>query len=181
MKKTIGFLAILIILLFAAGAYSQYTQPYRISYASINAALTGNPLPILQGGTNASTAAGALTNIGGAPATWNVMSEGTNYTVGAGAASEAYGTYFLDTAGITFQLPAGVKGMHCCFQATTAAAMSVKTASSDVLTLNGVALTANHKATSSSLAGDTLCIYCTAANAWSVLPGINVDFTDGGL
>jgi hypothetical protein len=109
-----------------------------------------------------------------------IVSKSTNYTLGTDAAKENYNGLVLITAVATLTLPSAVVGMNACVIATGAFSVSVDVNGSDHWILNGTALTAGNKVTSSGVTGDTLCWVCGTANTWYILPGANVNWIDGG-
>ncbi len=109
-----------------------------------------------------------------------IISIAADYTLGSYKIDEAYGYLVLVTAAATIQLLPGIIGMNSCIMSTAANLISVKPSPGDHFVLNGTALTAGNKVSSSSLAGDTLYFVCGAANTIYILPGINVNWVDGG-
>jgi hypothetical protein len=93
-------------------------------------------------------------------------------------ASECSGYLVKVTGAATVTLPAGVQGYNLIIYVPAAAAVSVKPAGSEAIVLNGTALAAAHKVTSTSTAGDSITMIHDGAN-WIVL-GVAA-WTDGGV
>jgi hypothetical protein len=95
-------------------------------------------------------------------------------------ADQLRGQLITLTGAITPKLPVAQIGMNAAMISLDATAKNIDPDDGDHFVLNGTALGAGHKALSASLAGDTLAFICIAANTWEIIPGINVNWTDGG-
>jgi hypothetical protein len=103
----------------------------------------------------------------------NVSSKtAATYTVGTDAATESYGTLFLngDNDAIDFTLPSAVAGMSACFVQSqgAAGAITVQPATGDYLVVDGVRGTAATDYTSSGAGADKLCVIAADATDWIV-------------
>lgn len=127
--------------------------------------------------------------VGGGIATPSIAAAGTDYasplitisprgTTGDISVAEASGAFVKVTAAITLTLPAGVAGYNLIVYSSGANAVSVKPATGEVIVLNGTALTANNKVTSTSTAGDMVTLIHDGTN-WIVLGSST--WTDGGV
>jgi hypothetical protein len=117
-----------------------------ISFSAINMATTGT----IQGATKIN-------------ADSNGMSQGEMTTAGM------YGTFYTATGAGTWNLPAAAAGMCFCIYSTTAAAIVINPDNSDVITLNGTALSAGDSITSASGAGDFICLLAVSDSSWLTL------------
>lgn len=84
-------------------------------------------------------------------------------------AAQCYGSLNIVNAAITVTLPAAASGMSICVLSTAAAAVNVDVDASDVIYLNGVALSAGDKITSASAAGDFICLVSSGTVNWYTL------------
>lgn len=107
-----------------------------------------------------------------------VITKAANYTLGTDSANEAYGYLLTMTATGTVTLPAVVVGMSVCVYSTTAAAVHVDPNASDRIILNGTALDDGDKLSSSSAAGDYICVIGESSSGWLTLGQSGV-WTDG--
>ena len=108
-----------------------------------------------------------------------IVTKNASYTLGTDASKENYGGLVYLTAAATLTLPSAVSGMNGCVMSTGTFSISVDVNIADHWVLNGTALTAGNKVTSTGVTGDTLCWSCGAANTWYILPGTNVNWIDG--
>lgn len=92
-------------------------------------------------------------------------------------ADQCYGSIIEVSAAKTVTAPAGVGGMNLILRASAAVAISFDPNGSEVITLNGVALTGGHKVTSTGAINDSAAFYHNGT-AW-VIPGYTA-WTDGG-
>lgn len=124
------------------------------------------------GGTT--PAAGTFTTLG---------YDSTTVTVGstrAILAAELKGQTLLVTGAYTGSLPTAAAGYHGIFEATTAAAFSVDvTTGTDIIELDGTALTAGNKITSDGTKRARVHIRCDAAGTY-IATSLNAVFIDGG-
>jgi hypothetical protein len=90
----------------------------------------------------------------------NGMSQGEMTTAGM------YGTVFFATGAGTWNLPAAAAGMSILVYSTTAAAIVINPDNSDVIVLNGTALSAGDSITSASGAGDYIALVAIDATTW---------------
>ena len=123
------------------------------------------------------TSTGAIATTGILTGAVGVISKGANYTLGTDASKEAYGYWVFVTATATVTLPAVATGMSVCVYSTTAAAVHVDPDGSEVVTLDGTALTGGTKVTSDSGAGDFICLIGDGSG-WTTL-GRSGTWTDG--
>ena len=98
--------------------------------------------------------------------------------VTAPTAAQSYGCLNIINAAATVTLPAAASGMSMCILSVAAAAVSVDVDGSDVIYLNGVALSAGDKVTSASAAGDFICLVSSGTVNWYTL-GRSGTWTDG--
>jgi len=104
-----------------------------------------------------------------------VVVQGTDITL---TASQCMGNFIEMTATGTVNLPPGVQGYNLMVYVSTASAVSLKPAGSEAIVLNGAALTAGHKVTSTSTAGNSVTLVHDGTN-WIVLGSST--WTDGGV
>jgi hypothetical protein len=94
------------------------------------------------------------------------------YTVGTDAATESYGTLFIngDNDAIDFTLPSAAAGMSACFVQSqgAAGAITVQPATGDYLVVDGVRGTVATDYTSSGAGADKLCVIAADATDWIV-------------
>ena len=83
--------------------------------------------------------------------------------------AEAYGYMGWATGTGTWTLPAAVAGMNLCIYSTIAAAIVINPDDSDVIYLNGTALSAGDSITSASGAGDFICLIARDGTNWHTL------------
>ncbi len=105
----------------------------------------------------------------------NIITDNDDHSV---TGAEAYGGFGVATGTGTWTLPAAAAGMNFCVYSTTAAAVNVDVDGSDVITLNGTALSAGDKITSASGAGDFICLLAVSDSSWLTLGRSGV-WTDG--
>ena len=98
--------------------------------------------------------------------------------VASPSAAQMYGSLNIVNAAITVTLPAAASGMSICVLSVAAAAVNVDVDASDVIYLNGTALSAGDKVTSASAAGDFICLVAGDATNWYTL-GRSGTWTDG--
>ena len=117
-----------------------------ISWSALNMATTGT----IQSGVKINTDS-------------NGMTSGEMTTAGM------YGAFYVAGGAGTWALPAAAAGMNFCIYSTTAAAVVVNPDDSDVITLNGTALSAGDSITSASGAGDFICLLAVSDSSWLTL------------
>ncbi len=104
-------------------------------------------------------------------------STASNYTVGTTDAREAYGGVVYVTSAATISLPAIAVGMSVTVITIGAIAVSVDPNGSEVVFLDGVALTGGHKITNLSTAGDIAVLTYKGSGVWYAATNA---WTDGG-
>ena len=85
------------------------------------------------------------------------------------SAVQAYGYVHWATGAGTWVLPAAVAGMSVTVYSTTAAAIVINPNDSDVIYLNGTALSAGDSITSASGAGDFIRLIARDATNWHTI------------
>lgn len=91
---------------------------------------------------------------------------------------KCYGSLISVSGAATITLPAGSTGMSVVVVTQGAVAVNVKPNGSEVLVLDGTALTAAHKATNTSHAGDLIVLTFEGSGTWYAASNT---WTDGGL
>jgi hypothetical protein len=130
-----------------------------INYGSIKLITTG----AIQGGMNIiGTFASPITSTGA-------------YTL---TAANSYGSMLIYNDTDVVQLVAAVAGMNFCIYEAAATVLTVEPYSSDVIVLNGTALTGGHNFTLTAAAGNYVCMFSDAANHWITL-GFKGTLADG--
>lgn len=81
-------------------------------------------------------------------------------------AAEQYGYFHWATGAGTWNLAGAAAGMSFCIYSTTAAAIVINPDDSDIIVLNGTALSAGDSITSASAAGDFICLIAKDAEYW---------------
>lgn len=137
-------------------------------------------------GNNANATGGFSTGTGTATLTNKTINNGTN-TLAVNTASyaanhtattaECYGSVLYVTAAATITLPAVAAGMSLTVITIGAVAVSVDPNASEILVLDGTALTGGHKATNLSTAGDIITLTYYGSGSWH---GASNAWTDGG-
>ncbi len=133
--------------------YFQNDQSVYLTPSAATLTLTGNLV-------TTGTISGGLPRLG----TW--ASPITSVGAYALAAANAYGTwiYYNDTDEIT--LPAGVAGMSVCVQVPAATLVPVGPNGTDVIVLEGTALSAGQAFSIAAVAGNFACLIADAVNHW---------------
>jgi hypothetical protein len=123
--------------------FSSSTGVTKLDFSALNLATTGT----ISGATPSTTDANGMTI----------------------SAAQAYGYIHWATGAGTWNLPAAAAGMSLCVYSTTAAAVVINPDDSDVIVLNGTALSAGDSITSASGAGDFVCLIARDAEYWHTM------------
>jgi hypothetical protein len=108
-----------------------------------------------------------------------VLVKTANYTLGSGAAREAYGyMVIVKNTTSTVTLPAAVVGMSCGVYSESAVVVRINPDGNDIITLNGTPLAQGHDIYSAGAAGNFICLISDVANKWKTLGSSGV-WTDG--
>lgn len=89
--------------------------------------------------------------------------------VASPTAAQTYGSLNIVDAAITVTLPPAAAGMSTCVLSVSAAAVIIDVDASDVVYLNGTALSAGDSITSASAAGDFICLVSSGTVNWYTL------------
>ena len=108
-----------------------------------------------------------------------IVTKTSAYTLGTDDSNEAYGYAVFLTNATTLTLPSAVAGMSFCVYSTDANVKTIEPNGSDVITLDGAALTAGHNITSDGAAGDFICMISQAANNWVSFGSGKTAWNDG--
>jgi hypothetical protein len=123
--------------------FSSSTGVTKLDFSALNLATTG-------------TIQGAI----------NINSDNNGMSSAEMTSAGMYGTAFFATGAGTWNLPGAAAGMSFCVYSTTAAAIVINPDNSDVIVLNGTALSAGDSITSASGAGDFVCLVALDATNW---------------
>lgn len=138
-----------------------------------NVAITGGTINNAAiGGTN--PAAGTFTTLDG---NVSIITDSSSCNI---TAAQMKGQTHVVTGAYTLSLPTAVVGYHACFMASTAAVFSIDVVTgTDVLVLNGNALTAGNKATSDGAIYSECYVECNVAGKYIITSTQGI-FVDGG-
>lgn len=121
--------------------------------------------PILFNGAGGTPSSMVGTNITAIPVT--VKTTAANYTIGTTSAQELWGGVIFVTAACTLTIPAVAAGQSFTVITEGAVAVSVDPNASDLIVLDGVALSDGDKITNLSTAGDMAVFVARDATGWS--------------
>jgi hypothetical protein len=124
---------------------------------------------ITEDGTSASFGALNLVTTGSIQAGIKISSDANGMSSSEMTAVGLYGTMFFATGAGTWALPAAAAGMNFCVYSTGANAIVINPDNSDIITLNGTALSAGDSITSASGAGDFICLVAADTTNWYTL------------